>query len=154
MRGGQYGNDMGMGDSYYGEADMMGGMRPTRPTRPQDQIDPQTEQEIRLWTSATIERKNELLKSVHEQIMAEMDSVRFVAEEEEAKKTMAAIDGLMLARLMRYDQLVLNMAEDVRKAEERQLKLEQRAYRGRGGYMQGDSTQQQNMQQRGRSRRR
>jgi hypothetical protein len=155
MAGGQYGNDMGM-DSYYGDGDMMGGMaRPTRPTRPQEQRDQQTEAEIRLWTQATIERKNELLKSVHEQIMAEMDSVRFTAKEEEAKKTMATIDGLMLARLMRYDQLVLNMEEDARKAEERQLKLEQRGYgRGRGGQLQGDSTQQQNMQQRGRGRRR
>jgi hypothetical protein len=155
MRGGQYGDDMGMGDSYYGGSDMGDMARPTRPTRPQEQIDPLTEADIRLWTQATIQRKNELLKSVHEQIMAEMDSVRFVAKEEEAKKTMAAIDGVMLARLMRYDQLVLNMEEDVRKAEERQLRLEQRGYgRGRGGQLQGDSTQQQNMQQRGRSRRR
>ena len=152
MRGGQYGDDMG--DSYYGGGDMGGMARSTRPTRPQEQLDPQTQGEIRLWTQATPERKNDLLKSVHEQIMAEMDSIRFIAKEEEAKKTTAAIDGLMLARLMRYDQLVLKMEEDARKAEERQLRLEQSGRGRSSGRMQGDSTQQQNMQQRGRGRRR
>lgn len=148
MQGGQMGGDMG---GYYGEGgDMMGRSSRTRPTRPQDQIDPQTEAEIRLWSSASTDRRNDLLDSVHEQIMVEMTSIRYTANEEEAKKTTATIDGLMLVRLERYDQLVLKMEEDARKAEERQLRLEQR---GRGRGMQGDSTHQ-NTQQRGRGRRR
>ncbi len=150
MRGNQYGSEMG--DSYYGD-DMMGaGDRPTRPTRPQEQVDPQTEAEIRLWSQATNERKNDLLKSVHEQIMAEMNSIRYVADEEKAKKTTAAIDGLMLARLERYDQTVLKMEEDARKEEERQQRLEQRGYGRSSGRQMQDSTQQ-NTQQRGRRRR-
>lgn len=150
MRGGQYGNDMA--DSYYDSGDMMGGTgRPQRPTRPEEQLDPLTEQEIRLWTQVTPERKNDLSKTVHEQVMAEIGSIRFVAVEEEAKKTTAAIDGLMLARQMRYNQLVLKMEEEEKKALERQQRLEQRY--GRSSGRQQDSTQQ-NMQQRGRSRRR
>jgi hypothetical protein len=148
MGGNQYGD---MGDPYYGDDMMVAGGRPTRPTRPQDQVDPQTEAEIRLWSQATLDRKNDLLKSVHEQIMVEMTSIRYVAVEEEAKKTTAAIDGLMLARLERYDQLVLKMEEDARKAEERQLRLEQR-YGRSSDRLQGDSTQQ-TTQQRGRRRR-
>ena len=152
MRGGQYGGDMG--DSYYGGGVTGGATRPGRPTRPEDQPDPQTEQEIRLWSQSTPERKKDLMKSVHEQIMAEIGSIRVVAKEEEAKKTTAVIDGLMLARLERYDQLVLRMDEDARKAEERELKLGQRGSgRSTRGQLQGDTTQQ-NVQQRGRGRRR
>ncbi len=151
MQGGQMGGDMG---GYYGDGgDMMGRSSRTRPTRPQDQIDPQTEAEIRLWSQGSTDRRDDLLKSVHEQIMVEMNSIRYIADEEEAKKTTAAIDGLMLARLERYDQTVLNMEEDARKAEERQLKLEQRYGRSSGRNMQGDATQQ-NTSQRGRGRRR
>ena len=154
MRGGQYGTDMG--DSYYGGSDMMGGMgRPTRPGRTPEPVDPLTEQEIRVWSQASFDDKKGLSEDVHEQIMAEMASIRFVAKEEEAKKTTATVDGAMLARLERYDQLVLKMEEDKRKAEERQLRLEQRYGRTSGRQLPGQgNTQQQNTYQRGRGRRR
>ena len=152
MGNNQYGTDMG--DPYYGGGDMMGrSPMSARPTRPEEQVDQQTEAEIRLWSQASTERKVELLDKVHEQIMVEMDSIRYIADEEKAKKTTAAIDGIMLARLERYDQTVLKMEEDARKAEERQQKLEQRYGRNQGRNMQGDSMQQ-NTYQRGRSRRR
>jgi len=146
---GQYGNDMA--DPYYGGGDTMGPMgRPQRPTRPTEQLDPQTEEAIRRWTQASPDKKKDLSKTVHEQVMAEIGSIRFVAVEEEAKKTTAAIDGLMLARQDRYDQLVVKMEEDERKAQERQQMLERRGY----GRSSEDSTQQQNTYQRGRGRRR
>jgi hypothetical protein len=147
MRGSQYGNDMG--DPYYGGGDMDAMGRPTRPGRTAEPVDPLTEQEIRLWSQASFDDKKKLMEDVHEQIMAEMASIRLLAKEEEAKKTTTTIDGVMLARLERYDQLVMKMEEDQRKAEERQQRLEQRGY-GRGS---GDTTQQ-NLQQRGRGRRR
>jgi hypothetical protein len=76
----QYGNDMV--DTLYEGGDMRGMGRPERPTRPEDQLDPQTEDEIRLWTQADpINKKTDLAKSVHEQILAEMESVRVVAVE-------------------------------------------------------------------------
>ncbi|MBN2315145.1 MAG: ankyrin repeat domain-containing protein [Sedimentisphaerales bacterium] len=153
MRGGQMGMGNDMGD-YYGEGEMMGrSSRSTRSTRPEEQVDAQTEAEIRLWSQAATDKKDELLKKVHEQVMLEMNSIRYVADEEKAKKTTATIDGLMLARLERYDQTILKMEEDARKEEERQQRLEQRLGRSSGRNMQGDPTQQ-NTYQRGRSRRR
>jgi len=155
MRGSQYGNDMGMGDSYYGGGDIGGMGRPTRPGRTPEPVDPLTEQEIRLWSQASFDDKKGLMEDVHEQIMAEIASIRFLAKEEEAKKTTATTEGVMLARLERYDQIVLKMEEDKRKAEERLLRLEQRYGRSLGRQLPGQgNTQQQNTYQRGRGRRR
>jgi hypothetical protein len=149
---GQYGNDM-MTDSLYDTGGAAMGMgRPERPTRPEDQVDPQTEDEIRRWTQADPSKKMDLAKNVHEHILAEMESIRVISVEEKAKKTTATIDGLMLARQERHDKLVLKMEEDARKAEERQQRLEQRYGRTSGRQMQNST--QQNTQQRGRSRRR
>lgn len=141
-------------DSLYDYGGAAGGMnRSQRPTRPAEQVDPQTEDEIRRWTQASPDKKGDLAKTVHEQILAEIGSVRVVAVEEEAKKTTAAIDGLLLARQERYGQLVLKMEEAERVAQARQLQDPRGRGRGTGGQLQGDSTQQQNMQ-RGRGRRR
>ena len=150
---GQYGDNMT--DSLYDSGGMMGGTgRPERPTRPSEQLDPLTEDEIRRWTQASPDKKNDLSKTVHEQILGEIDSIRVVAVEEKAKKTTAAIDGLMLARQERYDQLVVKMEEAERKAQERQAQLEARGRGRTSSRYQTDSTQQQNTQQRGRGRRR
>ena len=77
-----------------------------RPTRPAEQLDRATQDEIRQWTQATMDSKADLAKTVHPQIHAEFAMVRGVAVEEEAKKTTAAIDGILLARQVRFDVYV------------------------------------------------
>ena len=83
-----------------------------RPGRPPEPVDRETENEVRLWSQATVDRKEELAKGVHEQILAEMGAVRNVAVEEDAKKTTAAIDGLLLARQERFDGYVKEMEQE------------------------------------------
>ena len=88
--------------------------------RPPEQLDPQTEEQIRLWTQTTPDEKLELARAVHPLIQSEMSSIRAIAVEEEAKKTTAAIDGLLLARQERFDKLVVTLEEEQRKLQEAQ----------------------------------
>ena len=143
-----------MTDSLYEQGDSMGrSSRTGRPTRPEEPEDPQTEAEIRLWSQADPTKKADLAKNVHEQILAEMESIRVVAVEEKAKKTTATIDGLMLARQQRHNIFLVKIEEAERKAEERQARLEGRSS-GRGNSRYQDNTTQQGTQQMSRGRRR
>ena len=103
-----------------GAATMPRGYGSENSGRPAEQLDPQTEEQIRLWSQATPDNKLELAKAVHPQIQAEISSIRTIAIEEQAKKTTAAIDGLLLARKERFDVLVIKMAEEKRKLQEAQ----------------------------------
>ena len=85
-----------------------------------EQLDPQTEEQIRLWLQTTTDKKLELAGTVHPLIQSEISSIRAIAVEEEAKKTTAAIDGLLLARQERFDKLVVKMEEEQRKLQEAQ----------------------------------
>lgn len=85
-----------------------------------EQLDPQTEEQVRLWTQANPEDKMDLARAVNTQIQAEIGSLRTVAVEENAKKTTAAIDGLLLARKERFDELVIKMEEERKKLQEAQ----------------------------------
>jgi len=85
-----------------------------RPTRPAEQLDRATQDEIRQWTQATMDSKADLAKTVHPQIHAEFAMIRRVAVEEEAKKTTAAIDGILLARQVRFD-VYTKMAEALKR---------------------------------------
>jgi hypothetical protein len=80
--------------------------------RPSEQMDPATEDELRQWLQATAQDKAELAKAIHLQIRAEISFIRTVADGEKAKKTTAAIDGLLLARQGRFDGLVKKMAAE------------------------------------------
>ena len=84
--------------------------------RPEDQLDKETQDEIRMWAGANFEKKDELAKSVQQQIVADVALVRAVAEEEKAKKTTAALDGLLLARQERLDSYLKKMLEEELKA--------------------------------------
>ena len=97
-----------------------GGYESENAGRPAVQLDPQTEEQIRMWTQATPDNKLELAKAIHPQIQAEISSIRTIAVEEKAKKTTAAIDGLLLARKERFDGLVIKMEEEKRKLQEAQ----------------------------------
>ena len=128
---------------------------PTR-TRPQDQLDLQTQDEVRQWSQATPDKKEELAKAMHQLIMAEISSVRVIAVEEKAKKTTAAIDGVLLARQERLDTSLRKMQEQ-QKILQQQAQDPRYAERNAGRYAPGAGTQQQQQplqQQRTRGRRR
>jgi len=76
------------------------------------EIDAETENQIREWLQTTVENKNNLLKSVHTEIWTQYTFIREIAVEEGAKKTTAAIDGLLLNRQERFDDLILRMEGD------------------------------------------
>ena len=132
--------------------------------RPQEQLDPDTEEEIRLWEQATLDKKLDLAKALHPLTYGDFAYIRGIAVGEEAKKTTAAIDGLLLARQERYDAYV-------KKAEAEKSALVpgqapgvagqygdpsmQQGVRTRGGRTRGavGGTQQQNTQTGGRRRR-
>ena len=111
QRGQPYGEDMT--DPLYGRSDVMPGMNRYQSARgPVDQIDREAENEIRQWLQAGAENRAELARAVHEQIRLEISSVRNVAFEEEAKKTTATIDGVLLYRQTRFDEFFRKMEEE------------------------------------------
>ena len=109
-------------DPLYGSgtATMQRGYGPGSAGRPAEQIDPQTQEKMRLWLQTTPDNKLELARAIHPQIQAEISFIRTIAVEEKAKKTTAAIDGLLLARKERFDGLVIKMEEVKRKLQEAQ----------------------------------
>ena len=87
---------------------------------PEEQVDPETQQQMNLWLQATPDNKLELAQQIQPIIQAEISSIRAVAVEEKAKKTTAAIDGVLLARQERFNQLVIKIEEERRKQQEAQ----------------------------------
>jgi len=141
--------------------------RPAGPGRPPEQLDRETENEISLWLQADIENRADLSKAVHNQILVEISSIRKLAVEEEAKKTTAAIDGLLLHRQERFKEFIKKMEEEKKTLQQTQdqrlgIAPSQRYpqsshYRGqtsRGGIAEQDQYQQQGVQPRTRTRRR
>jgi hypothetical protein len=83
-------------------------------------VDRETENEIRLWMQATIDKRVDLAKAVHEQFRIEISPIRKLADEEEAKKATAAIDGFLLYRQVRFEELVKKMEEEQRTLQQTQ----------------------------------
>ncbi len=100
------------GAAYGTGAGEMG--RPSRPTRPGEELDRETQDEIRQWLDAKMDNKPDLAKNIHPKIHAEIALIRLVAVEEEAKKTTAAIDGILLARQVRFD-VFIKIAEELKR---------------------------------------
>jgi len=132
-----------------------------RTAQPSEQVDRVTQDEIRQWLQTTVDNKAELAKAVNPQIQADIGSIRKIADEEKAKKTVAAIDGLLLARQMRFDEFAKKAEEEKRSQQQNQdpsnrsgygdpsqrSTQQSGRYRGRtsrGGTAQGEATQQQN----------
>jgi len=134
-----YGPDMT--DPLYDRGDVMPGTNRYQSARgPTEQIDREAENEIRQWLQASVDDKGNLAQAVHEQIRLEISSIRNVAFEEEAKKTTAAIDGVLLYRQMRFDEFFRKVEEEKRALQQTQ----DPRIRGRGGFPQGGQVQQQN----------
>lgn len=95
-------------------------------------VDPDTEAQLRGWESASTDKRT-LLDTVLDTDLRELNTLRQAAVAESANETVAAIEGLMLARVGRRDAVLERIAAD----EERQLRLEERAgARTRGGAIQ------------------
>ncbi len=100
-------------DMAYGRQEPMPGR-----SRPEDQLDRETQEEIRLWAGANPENKDELAKSVQQIIVADVAAIRAIAVEEQAKKTTAALDGLLLARQERLDSYLKKVQEEEMRAQQ------------------------------------
>jgi len=79
-----------------------------------EQVDRKSSNEIRLWMQREADNRIGLAKSAHDQVEAEIMLIRKLAVEEGAKKTTAAIDGLLLSRQERFDRLVEKLQEERR----------------------------------------
>ncbi len=122
------------------------------------QEDAQTQQEIDMWLDTTTDNKEELANSVRQQIMTEIVAVRTIAEEEKANKTIAAIDGLLLKRQQRFQEIAVKMEEERQKQERlEQIQQERESQQGgrtRGRGRAGQFNTMGGQQEQGRTRRR
>lgn len=119
-------------DNMYGRGaiNMQRGAQFETVERSTEPIDPQTEQQMEMWLQTTPDKKLELIKELHPQIQAEIGSIRNIAVEEKAKKTTAAIDGVLLARKERFDGFVIKIEEEQRKQQEAQARRNRAAEPG------------------------
>lgn len=102
-------------------------------------LDPVTQAQVQAWLNAKPEDKKGLLEAVHAMNLADLDDLRLIAVEEQAKKTAVALQGLMLAHEERVEKITAKWQEE----DERMLKLQERY--GPGG-MPGRGMQQPGMQ--------
>jgi len=70
--------------------------------------------ETRQWLQKETDNRMPLAKANHEHIMAELMFIRKLTVEEGAKKTTAAIDGLLLNRQQQFDKLIEKFQEERR----------------------------------------
>ncbi len=94
-----------------------------------DEFDKKGLDESRQWLQREAGNRLSLAKDNHELIMAELTFIRKLAIEEGAKKTKAAIEGLLLNRQQQFDKLNEKLQQD-RREEIRELRRE-RGARGR-----------------------
>jgi hypothetical protein len=86
-----------------------------------DEFDKRGVDETHQWLQKETGNKMVLARDNHGNIMAELMFIRKLAVEEGAKKTTAAIEGLLLNRQQRFDKLVEKLKEE-RREEKQELK--------------------------------
>jgi len=69
--------------------------------------------EIDMWLQRDPEGRLDLADAVHNQVAGQIVSIRRIAVDEKAKKTTAAIDGVLLDRQKRFDKLVQALEEEI-----------------------------------------
>jgi hypothetical protein len=74
--------------------------------------DPNTQAEIQAWLNAKPEDKRALLQAVNDQNLSELQSLDAVALKEQAKKTSAAIESLMMFREQRVEKITQAWADE------------------------------------------
>lgn len=114
-------NARGGNNAMYGN----GGAAATRPMRAEPNrppVDGDTQAMSQAWVGAKADTKDGLIDSVHKLDLAELEGLRTIATEEQAKRTAAAIWGVMLARQERVDRVRAEWKVD----DERQAKMAER----------------------------
>ena len=112
----------------YGDADMSAagpyanprpqpGRRRADAEADQPVLDADTANQLQAWLGANPQDKRSLLAAVHQLDLIELDTLRLTAVDEEASKTTAAIEGLMLARQGRLERITAKMAADDQRLE-------------------------------------
>ncbi len=91
-----------------------------------DEFEKKSRGGTRQWLKRDTGNKMPLAKGNHENIMAELMFIRKLAVEEGAKKTTAAIDGLLLNRQKQFDELNEKFQE-ARREERKELRRERGA---------------------------
>jgi len=112
-----------------------------RADEPEEPVDTEAENEIGQWLQTTVDNKEDLANTVNEQLLIEFTSIRTVAVEEEAKKTIAAIEGLMLSRQQRFEEFTIKI-EEARQRQALRMQTQEQSTRGttRGRTSQGSRT--------------
>lgn len=161
-----YGDAGMMGDPYGGPRPGGSPRGPGAEGIPEEALDPDTQNQLNAWLSANPQDKRSLLSTVHGLDLIELGELRRVASEEKiakpkgtlsvvltaltkpgalkeeaapevgAKKTTAAIEGLMLARQGRLDRIMVKMAQEderLQRMADRYGNTQQMSGRGRRG---------------------
>jgi hypothetical protein len=146
MRGGRGGQAPGnMGSTGYAGAAPYANapsIAATKAPANQPAPDPNTQAQIQAWMAARPEDKKALLQAVGDLNLSELQVLDDLATKEQARKTSAAIQGLVMLREQRVEKITVAWQED----DARQQKLQ--AMPGRGG-MQGNQPQPGQMPMRG-----
>jgi hypothetical protein len=94
-----------------------------RPDANEPAMDPETQSQIQVWLNAKPDDKRALLDAVEQMDLGDLDGLRQVAVEEQAKKTTAAVMGLMMVHEERVQKITLKWQEE----DQRMQKLQGRA---------------------------
>ncbi len=86
-------------------------------------VDGDTQAQVQAWLNGKPESKDGLLDAVHKLDLAELDVLREVAEGESAKKTVATIHGMMLARQLRVEKITAQWKLDDEREQKRQERM-------------------------------
>jgi hypothetical protein len=145
------------GGGLYGNAGPETNVRSRRAEPNQAPVDPDTETLVQAWTAAKPENKHNLLDAVQKVDLADLAGLRTIATEEQAKKTTAAIGGLMLMRQQRVEKITKDSEEEAARLQRLQDRMGgmEGMTRGRGvrGATQGATGQQGDQPATGRNRR-
>ena len=107
----------------------------TAPPEPREEetsrYDPNTQEELDIWLDASVTTDNSTLsfaRTINERVREEFRPIRQIAAQENAEKTAAAIDGILLAR----EDRLIELEGQIETARARAENAEERSSRGRG----------------------
>jgi hypothetical protein len=72
----------------------------------------QDRKEIHEWVLVKTNNRIDAVKAAHEQVIAELNFLRKIADEEKAAKTVAVIDALLVDRQKRFDEIAAKVKEE------------------------------------------
>jgi hypothetical protein len=82
----------------------------------ENKYDTETQNEVDTWLNANVENLSgriSLMNTINSMVISDITSIKQVATEEKAEKTLAAIDGLLVARQQRFDELQKELEKDL-----------------------------------------